>query len=968
MLYNIPSGDASRTLQIYLQQTHIEMLYLTEDVRGRRTNAVSGNLEASEALERMLGGTDLEFEFTPDFTFATVNSLQAREVGSAEPQRADAAKSTILMVSRDQTAPLRHLFGDLSIDEVVVTGSLIHGVLDMTSPLEFVTKRDMGKTAYATVQDALQALPVNMGSTLNEAFGGVGNYARGVAANLRGLGAGATLVLIDGRRQPYSGLQADFVDLSTIPWSAVEHIEVLPDGASALYGSDAIAGVVNVIMRRNVSGAETQARYGMAEGGADQELFSQLFGTSWDSGNAVIAYQYAERTELPTSAREYAANEDQRPLGGTDHRSISSNPGNILDPATFLPIYAIPSGQNGTSLSVADLMPGAANLENRNSGVTLLPERKTHSVYLSARQELSDRFELFADVRLNKTDVHQLSTTADTILFVPSTNPFVKNVNPHPGTPLVVSYSFRDDLGPFDAFSDVRSYTGTVGAKARVGETWSLNLAGTSGSERLRYIDKNQIDFGALYTALADPNPATAFNPLVDVSSTNPATIDKIRQTQRRVAQSRTSTANFVADGTLMTWAMGPIRLAAGGEWRNEQFDKSATAASTVRPNVDMGRTVRSGFAELSVPLIGNNRDARSVPRLELSLAARYEEYTDFGAAANPKIGLKWIPFDSLKFRTSWGTSFRAPKLTDVYDTVGNSSHLVPLPDPQSQARTSVVLVEEGSNPHLHQEVGRTWTAGLDFAPRSIPGLALSLTYYSIGYDDRIVVPGPAQLASVLLQQDRWAGIIERQPTTADIHAVCESPVYVGGSVGECESAPVAAIVDLRLRNLAATQVSGLDLKIDGRLATNIGTFDVGLNSGYVLSFRQTASNASPMLSVLDTVGNPLALRICGSADWYRHGADRPGLGVSMTIDHFGGYKDTQRLTPGAVGSLTTLDLRASYRTSSGTGPLDDLEFGLNASNIMNKAPPFVDQSIGFDWINAVPYGRVILANVQKRW
>src|SRR5262249_22447144 len=114
------------------------------------------------------------------------------------------------------------------------------------SPLEFVTKKDMKKTPYATVQDALQALPMNFGGGPSEDFSGTGNYARGSSANLRGLGAGATLVLINGHRQPYSGLEGDFVDVSNIPWSAVDRIEVLPDGASALYGSDAIAGVVNV--------------------------------------------------------------------------------------------------------------------------------------------------------------------------------------------------------------------------------------------------------------------------------------------------------------------------------------------------------------------------------------------------------------------------------------------------------------------------------------------------------------------------------------------------------------------------------------------------------------------------------------------------------------------------------------------------------------------------------------------------
>jgi iron complex outermembrane recepter protein len=965
--YNIPAGDAARTLQIFLQQTHIEMLYLTENVRGRQTHPVSGNLDASDALERMLAGTDLEYKFTPDFSFATVKAREESQSGTAEPPRRDIAKANTQLAPIDRTRDMHELFGDQDLQQVVVTGTLIRGVLDMTSPLEFVTKKEMKRTSYATVPDALQALPVNMGSTFNEAFGGVGNFARGTAANLRGLGPGATLVLVNGRRQPYSGIQADFVDLSNIPWSAVERIEVLPDGASALYGSDAIAGVVNVIMRRDAS-TESQVRYGAAEGGADEKLVSQLFGTSWSGGSALLALQYSTRTDLAASARKYTADEDKRPLGGTDHRSISSNPGNILDPASFLPAYALPSGQDGTALTVADLMQGSTNLENRYAGTGILPDRKASAGYLTASQKIGEQFELFGDARFSAKDVHILAPSADQILFVPSANPFSASLNPYSEVPFtVVSYNFGDDLGPIDLRARVRSYTGTLGATAHVGETWSLNLSGTYGSETLRSVGANQVNVGALSAALADPNPATAFNPFGDGSHTNPATLDRIRLTQNDVARSRISSASFAADGTLMTWASGPVRLAAGGEWRAEEFNKSSVGI-TVRPNASFGRIVRSAFAELAVPLIGNASNARAVPRLELSLAGRYEQYSDFGNTTNPKIGLRWVPLESLKLRTSWGTSFRAPKLTDIYDSSHDLASLAPLQDPKSPNGSSLVLALEGSNPDLTREVARTWTAGVDFAPPSISGLGISLTYYSINYSDRIVIPGPVPPVDVLLQEDKWTSVINRTPTSEEIKTICESPRYSGGTAAQCESASIGAIVDLRVRNLAATYVRGLDLKVDQSFRTSAGSFDLGLNGSYIFSFRQTASDTSAATSILNTVNNPLALRIRATADWYQHGFDRPGFGAGLTIDRFGGYRDEQSVSWADINPLTTLDVRTSFRTSSGDGAFDGLEFNLNAANLLNKAPPFVDRSAGYDMVNAVPYGRVISLNAQKRW
>ena len=194
----------------------------------------------------------------------------------------------------------------------------------------------MKETAYATVQDALQVLPMNSGAAPSEDFAGNGgNYNRGTGPNLRGIGYGATLVLVNGRRQPLAGSDADFVDTSNIPWSAVERIEVLPDGASALYGSDAIAGVMNIVMREDLEGAETQGRFASALGGSDEKMFAQLFGSRWDTGKWLLAYQFSERGSLAAADRRYTASADKRPLGGSDYRSFMGNPGNIIDPDTL---------------------------------------------------------------------------------------------------------------------------------------------------------------------------------------------------------------------------------------------------------------------------------------------------------------------------------------------------------------------------------------------------------------------------------------------------------------------------------------------------------------------------------------------------------------------------------------------------------------------------------------------------------
>jgi outer membrane receptor protein involved in Fe transport len=961
LYFNIPAGDALKTLPQFISQSKIEMLYLTDSVRGLQTHAISGDLEASDALRQMLEGTHLQFEFDSDYSFASIKLEEKRpELIGPPTALAGIALSAARDERRDSLDILKQTFGaEQKLEEVVVTGTLIHGVLDIMSPLTFVTRNEMKKTSYATVQDALQTLPVNFGGGPSEDFNAQGNFGRGVSANLRGLGAGATLVLVNGRRQPFSGTQGDFVDVSNIPWSAVDRIEILPDGASALYGSDAIAGVINVIMRKDIEGAESQARIGAAPGGASERLVSHLFGREWDGGNALLSYQFSERTALAAAERAYAANTDKRSLGGTDHRSFRSSPGNILDPSTLLPAYGIPAAGDDNAVTLADLRPNDINLQNRYSSMELLPDRRMHNLFFSGSQHLSDRAELFAEARYSKRDISQQLYAFDQVVVVPSTNPFA--VNPYASSPYVlVGYSFLNDLGPIVLTAGTQTYGATVGVKTEIASDWRVTLSGSYGREGTNYTTYNQPDPTALDAALADKDPATAFNPFSS-GATNRATLDAVRTTQRGRAVSSITGATFIADGPVAKLPTGPVRLAVGGEWRNEGFAHGLSALNRFE------RTVESAFAELSVPIIGNADDLRAVPRLELSLAGRYESYSDFGTTSNPKIGLRWAPSDSVKLRTSWGTSFRAPKLVDIYDTSQNLALLAPLRDPQAASGISVILARLGNNPDLKEETATTWTAGIDLAPASARGLSLSLTYYAIDYEHRILAPGLASPFDILLQEDQWGAVITRKPLQSDIDAICASPVF-SGPVAQCSSVPVAAIIDYRVRNLAATRIKGLDLRIDRSLDTRYGTFSFGLNGGYILSFEQAVSNTSPRIDIVDTVGNPLSLRLRGTVEWYQHDWEQQGPGVSLTVNHSGGYTDTENQARRSVDALTTLDVRLGYRTASGDGLLDSVELGLNAANVFNRAPPFLDREMGYDAQNTEPYGRVLSLTLQKKW
>ena len=950
--FSIPPGDAIKTLQLFLTQSGVGMLYTSDDVQGVTTQAVSGDLTVEQALRQMLAGTDLEIKFEPDHAYVWI-SRKDKSAAPADPGPTGRNPSERDPADDSGRSREVHRFGASSseeLDEVVVTGTLLHNVLDVVSPLQVVRRADGETTAYATVEDMLQTLPLISRSGPNESYLSTGNFTRGVSANLRGLGAGATLVLVDGHRQAVSGNDGDFVDLSGIPWSAVDRIEVLADGASALYGSDAVAGVVNVIMRKDRSGRETIGRLGTTRDGASEQLVSQLSAWDWSSGHVLASYQYSERGKLAADARDYAASSDKRPFGGSDFRSVRASPGNVLDPVTLVPAYAIPAGG---ARSVSDLLAGTVNLQDRNEVLDLLPHRQTHSGFLSASQEVGTA-QLFLEARVTSRQIHQRSFAVDQNLFVPASNPYA--VNPFPGTPFtVVAYSFVDALGPIVLSATSLGTSATAGVRKLFGDTWHVELSGTHGSERAAFRAPNQTDPDRLFTALAGADAATRFNPF----GANTAQAIAFIQAQRNdLTRSALSEATVIADGTLWQSEHAMAKLAVGATRRRESLSRTLPASGS------FARSVSAGFAELGIPIAPRVSSLGSFPRFELSLAARAEHYSDFGGTTNPNISMKWAPSRALRIRTSWGKSFRAPLLVNVYDANFSAEGLAVFADPKSPTGQSPVLFRAGSNRDLSEETATTWTAGLDFAPEAVPVHA-SITYFNVDYRHRIIQPGAAFSLDILREESQWASVINRNPTPAQIDAICDS-IYFRGNRTQCHATPVAAVIDLRYRNLLATYTSGFDASFDGTSETRIGPISVNARLAYMLNFKQRNSETVPATDVLDTVGNPLALKFRVGVDWHQYGRDLQGWSASAALEHGGAYSDGS--DGSRVRAFDSFDAAVGYRTASGQGLLSDMTLELTAANLFNAPPPFVNREAGYDIANATPFGRVVALEATKRW
>jgi iron complex outermembrane receptor protein len=970
--FHIEAGDATLTLNEFSRQSSLQLLFDYNIVRGRKTRAISGDYEASAALKQMLVDSGLAFDFVNDRTLA-VTLLTHGETGSAIADAPSTARRSHTYSAESQSVERNAPgSGDLSSDpkapeleEIRITGTHLRGEAPVGEHVTSLDRDDINANPAATVQDLLRTLPQTFGGGPTEdthysAEAGT-NSGLGSGVNLRGLGARATLVLINGKRPAPSGTEASFVDIENIPLSAVERVDILPDSASAMYGADAVGGVVNFVMRDNFTGGETVIRGGSGTQNTLTEYrVAQTLGRRWDSGNGMLSLEFYKRGALPASARRYATS-NLTSLGGDNFDTVLSNPGNIV---VGQQSYAIPAKQDGTGLAAADFTAGTQNLSEKYTGADLIPSQKRWGLYSSGKQSLSDNVAVFGNAMVSQRDASERTGGFMTDFQVPNSNPFY--VNPTGGTdPVIVDYNFLKDIGPLSPDVLVNTLNVILGLDIAVGSTWKVNLYTNYAQERENQFTGGELDFAALNQALMDPNPATAFNPFGDGSHTNPATLKSIATGSRYYTNSKLRSGAVVADGPLTHLPGGDVKLAFGADRRNQVFTSLQTETST-SPAIEFtgSRNVSAAFGEITIPLFGKDNARNGLRRLEFSLAGRYEHYSDFGHAATPKFGLAWSPFEAVALRGTWGRSVRAPTLADMD---GSHNLIIPyvLADKTSPTGFSSVLIESGRNTDLTVEHARSWTAGFDIDPREwIPGLTLSATYFNIHFRDRIQTPF---FTANVLNDPTFTELITRNLTPAQIASACGGGKYLAGTTADCQQFPAAAILDVRSQNRESLRTQGIDLSTIYERSWSPGTLKLRLDGTYLLDFTQQQSPGAPAAQLLNTQNNPINIKLRSTASWHQQ-----RWGAMLGINFQNHYRDTASEPNRNVRAYTTFDAQLRYDLAPfGTGLLQNTLVELNAINVFNVSPPFLNNqiaAIGYDQENADPYGRLVSIQVRKAW
>ncbi|WP_245844236.1 TonB-dependent receptor [Sphingomonas spermidinifaciens] len=945
--YDMPSQDLGSALRAVAQQSGTQVIAPTELVADLRAPALKGRYRPEQAVAQLLRGS----------------RLRAAMVGST------------LVVQRDDTAQVGNVSADAG-GEILVTGTRIRGEAPVGVPVITLDREALQQGGFATTAQLVQSIPQNFYGGANENTGslitgtGGGNSSRGAGVNLRGLGQMSTLVLINGDRPPLGGAGGTFSDLSMVPASVVERIEIVPDGASAIYGSDAVAGVVNVVTRLNFRGAETSLRFGTADGDSQEYQGSQLLGTRWSSGHAVVAYEFYKRDRLRASDRDYAT-DDLRAFGGPDRRPGYASPGTIYAGGRS---YAVPAGQNGVGLTAAQLTLGAVNRQDSWFGIDILPQQQRHSLFAAFSQDLSTDLRFYGHglATWRRYDVN-LRSGADTRRTVPVTNPFY--LDPV-GTrqPVGVDYSFTRDLGPEGQSGTARAFGVTAGLEATFGR-WTVDAHGTWGRQDEAWTLRNRINSARLALALADSNPTTAYNLFGDGPSTNRATIDSIRGYIKNDYYGVVWSGTLRADGPLAAVPAGDLRLAIGGEYREDRYRNGATTSYTssltelVTPPTPLPelRSVKSLYVELLVPVLGGEASLPGFRKLDVSLALRTEDYSDFGRTTNPKIGLSWEPLSGVTARGSYGKSFRAPIFNELRQDPGSIAIFAfAVADPQASSGTSNIIVIRGNDPNLRPERAETWTLGLDLSPAFVPGFRIGATWFNVDYRDRIASPA-ANLASFLINRDIYNPILTPNPSGARVAELYASPYY-RNLQNIPATAQFVAVADARLQNLSVSKQAGLDLDVAYGFDLSGDRVEIGAVGTYIFQIRQQLTPTAQAIDVVDTVGNPVDLHVRARATF-----QKAGFSAALFGNYVDSYVNKTAVAPQRVSSWTTFDLNLAYDFEQSRGPLHGLRIALNGSNIFDRDPPYVSYFVGtytagFDGENANPLGRVVSLQITKKW
>ncbi len=864
------------------------------------------------------------------------------------------------------------------MDRVEVTGSMIRRTESETAlPVTVLKTDELSKVGVTNAEQAVQFITQNQSSTTTT--NSVGSSTGGAAyADLRSLGSARTLVLVNGRRMVNNPYTSTAVDLNALPLFAVDRIEVLTDGASATYGSDAIAGVINFITRKEYQGVFVSGDATIPEASGGGEVYNATIGGGFGSlasqgFNIYGGLSYRKQEGLKATDREFAAS-SIIPDKGVYKASPTTFPANYTQGNTAAGNPTLTNCKPPTSLFLPDVFGDQACGFDYVPFINIIPEQEQLSAVLRGTLALGSSATLFAEAIWAKNTVDTIiSPTPLTGLSMPNTNPFypgrgITPINPddgalNPANPVSIGWRTTLAGGRASEFENTTDrYTLGVDGTAY---NWDYKAAVfRSHADVTNTFTGGYLNNTGIRNGMAGLNGAPYLNPFGEQSAAGQAYV----MSQLILGQIQESTGTLTgvtaqASGEIFKLPAGSVALAVGAEYYKDEVEytnnftlirQAASSGLAGAEDVYGDRNVWALSAEINIPVIKN---------LDLTLAVRYDDYSDVGTSTTPKVAIRYQPIQELLLRGSYTQGFRAPSLQDIYApnslTYTGARYNDPVLCPNGVVNAAAGGVatrdcniqfqqQQGGNKKLTPEESDSWTVG--FVVQPVPEWSFGLDYWSYKVTDSIGVLGES---TIFGDTTKYSNLFVRcSAATASERALIDACGIPGGD-------PLAYVQNTQL-NLGDFKTNGIDANIQWNgVATEYGRFSAGLRGTYVTKYEYQLEPGGEFYNNLGTYFNGGAVfryQQVLNVNW------QMGAWSAMLLNTFrSGYHDQNETGDPAyddnkVGNWSTWNLSVSWAGVKG------LTLTAGVLNILDADPPFSNQGdafqVGYDQRYSNPYGR----------
>lgn len=853
-------------------------------------------------------------------------------------------------------------------ETVVVTGSRLKRTdVEGALPVTVISREDLDMSGDVSVADFLRNTTFNsFGSFRPQSGSSAQSFAE---LSLRGLGGGRSLILIDGRRGPVAPQVGSAQDLNSIPLAAVERIEILSDGASAIYGTDAIGGVVNIITRKDFDGVEFRigASEPTREGGSTDEG-SIIFGASSDRGSAYLGASW--------NSREIVFQRD-RPWSSGGISSYGNNYQSLATTTAFTGLSGVqnwtPNGEGCDSVGMFTLPTSSLCFYDFTALAADEAELENHSIFGRAQYQINDDWSTFFNATNSRVKSFGRYAPTPLIVFVPASSP-----NNYVGEDVLLRHRSLG-TGTRDTNTDQNMYAVEWGFEGFVTDAVEMEFG-------IRRNDYKYDEFGRNYVVTPLMNQAIADGSydILDPAGNPDSVLNGLKATINRESSSIIDEVYVNSQFDLFDMDGGAARMLVGGEYRKEKYEDKYDSLSeggviggSAGNSAGGGRDVTAVYFETLLPILDN---------FEVNVAGRYDDYSDFGDNFAPKVSLRFQPTDDVTMRASWGEGFRAPSLDILTAQPSFSADGTTDPDTclflsgsiSCQTQTDAYVL---ANPNLGAEKSDQFGFGVVW--QATDDLSMSVDYYNIQLEDQISAIGTGEIVACLRGLAPCPSGVSELPATATpgdaslgLGAAFQTVPYDvdgNGTIEPGEEINPILFVQRGFINRGEIETSGLDFNVKHRLDMGeAGVLSSNLQVGYVEKYELNGEDFVGLPGVPDVranLSNVWSIGDFGVVWNINHIAETTSTNGTFCEDFSAptcipdvSYDTTVRLhNP----SWTTHDLQVNYNT-----PWDGM-ISLGANNVLDEDPvldPYEGGGRGYDFGLYDGYGRIVYLRYTQRF